>query len=556
MKLSEAEKLVKDAHPKWPGSAILNQVMTCVQITVSKTHLLPSDVLEESLSEGSELKEKFEQTVFWDWKEVAEKKVIDDFEVLIIPKNTALFHGTNVIDFPEKVIAWDKSYFSDLKTAAGYAFREKADVGQVLIMVTNVPITIFRMTPKNIKLLKQRYPTDFPEEMVQAYNYTSAIPRRVSHPYYDVPIQRWWCSQNIPFDGFGDRKYIGFHPEISLCKTTLNGQPLIRRLPYRYRFDIDFGGCIMLIDDLSGDLHPYPSEMITRHIYWTPDTTERENREQRLVALDLYVDQPGNKYSACTAGAYSDRIDEYETFRERSKNEYLYPLLIQRPSKMMVTSKPRIFRTPSDDIPTIPETVSEGIGYARAQFPINKVFEGSDMLQFYVDAELVQQGEVRDLVKLKYPYTSEGAAYKVRLGATMRKDGSFHVDYYTIIHRLREKYTKITLSPIDAKRSIRQAVLDNDTVKLFMNLLTDEERLPVGGGYESPYRGITFYATGDVVKVAQRAVKLINSLKLQSLRPPKTTLVFTISEVGDRSFIVQHGGMGRDIPPTVLPFTT
>lgn len=328
MKLVDAEARVKGTHPKWPAGALRNQVMTCIQTTASDTHSSPYQVLEDVLDEGLHLKDMFDSAVFWDWKEVAEEKVVDGFDILVIPKNTALFHGTNIDVFPEGAFAQDKSYFSDLRGASTYAFREAAYAGQLLVMATNAPLTIFRMTSKNIKLLKQRYPTDFPEkEFKYAYSYTSLDPRRVSHPMYDNPIQRWWCSQNIPFDGFGDTKYTGFHPELSLCKTTINGKPSIRRLPYRYRFDVDFWECIMLIDDNSGDIQPFPNEMITHHLKWGRGENPRSEDEFRVKQLDQYVDKPNTKYSSCTASKYGADIAENQAFRKRSEGVYLYPIL-------------------------------------------------------------------------------------------------------------------------------------------------------------------------------------------------------------------------------------
>lgn len=346
-RLKEAQKMVRHAHPKWPEGAIVNQTFTCVQLTASHLHVPPHAALEAALGDG--LIASFNKTIFWDWKAVAEEVVIDDFEILIIPKNTALFHGTNIDVFPEGEIARDYSYFSDLRSAANYAFKESADVGQLLIMATNIPLTIFRMTPKNIKLLKQRYPANFPDEAFEyAYSYTKLKPKRSSHPIYDGTIQGWWCSQKIPFHGFGDRKYEGFHPEVALCHTSTatanssgsrgsggRGSPLIRRLPYRYRLDVDFWECIMLIDDKSGDVQPFPKEMIARYIKWGWRGNLRKDEETRIKQLDPYADKAiysgkvpqHTKYSGCMAGEHGISAAEHASFRKLNEDTYLYPVL-------------------------------------------------------------------------------------------------------------------------------------------------------------------------------------------------------------------------------------
>jgi len=317
MNLSNAINMVLAKYPNWPRDGASNYVMSCVRKMASMYHQDPHEILGALLA-GNDT-DLYDSTIFWDWREVVESETVDGHEIMIIPKNTALFHGTD-LNFPKVEIPRDLSYFANLVSASNYAFRtdkQSANDGQLLAFMTKRPLHIFKMTPSNIKKLQSTYPDNFPlKEFQAAYGYGKDVARRQSHVFTDAIIQQWWCEKNIPFDGIGNNTYIGFHGEISLCRIQYGD---LRRLPFRYSFDYEFPECVMYIEDGSDIITAYPLKPFGGFVKWNrvPET-KRQDEQARIKELDKYAPtnwefEPTNPYFKCGERSYGQT------------SEYVYP---------------------------------------------------------------------------------------------------------------------------------------------------------------------------------------------------------------------------------------
>jgi hypothetical protein len=174
-----------------------------------------------------------------DYRSKAIKKVIDGYDVLVLPKGTILWHGTSAA-FPDKIVPTPPAYFGNIADANWYAFasdEHRGAKGKITSFKTTRAVTLIDITQKSLARLSQREGFDR-EDFEYAFAFGREKIRRVSHPLYDKPLSEWICGQRL-FDGWTgsyDRKDAGFHPEVLLCVT----KGIVTRNNAEYRFDPEF----------------------------------------------------------------------------------------------------------------------------------------------------------------------------------------------------------------------------------------------------------------------------------------------------------------------------
>ena len=137
-----------------------------------------------------------------DFRQIATRKTIDGYDVLVIPKGTILWHGTSST-FPDGAVPRGLSYFGNLADAKWYAFSaemRRGAGGKIISVKTTRPITLIDITERSLGTLAHRENFDT-EEFNYAFGYGKEKLRRISHSAYDTPISRWICDQQGLYDG-------------------------------------------------------------------------------------------------------------------------------------------------------------------------------------------------------------------------------------------------------------------------------------------------------------------------------------------------------------------
>lgn len=181
-----------------------------------------------------------------DWHLCVQKGTQNGYDVLIIPENTLLFKGVNIVRKPQRTDkrASPGSYFADRSVAAHYAFGSdmiSGEQGKVITYRTTKPVYVLDMTSINnyrklhqFEVPKLQYP-EFPDIISYTFGYRPEKEQlqRYSDFDQDEELVQWLCGLNLgDVSGYGYLKLPGFHSEIMIC----NWENKMELYPLEYRF--------------------------------------------------------------------------------------------------------------------------------------------------------------------------------------------------------------------------------------------------------------------------------------------------------------------------------
>ncbi len=181
------------------------------------------------------------------WQLCSKKDVQNGWDVIVVAKNTILYHGTSA-DFPDDTVPDFPAFFGDLKTSGHYAFRgdkRRGEFGKIITLQLKEEVTLLNITEKNLDKLAllSWFPS---KDFSYAFNYPIPIYTdriglfRTSHRNYDAPVSKFFSQST--FDGWGYIGMPGMHDEIVLC----SNQKKVERYPVEYRFSTKFSTKILI----------------------------------------------------------------------------------------------------------------------------------------------------------------------------------------------------------------------------------------------------------------------------------------------------------------------
>ena len=198
----------------------------------------------------------------WNWVPCLKGTVSGGYDILMVPKDTVLFHGTSTTD--RKMVDYSQNpdrryvlkaigdadiptvpaYFGALKTASWYAFANdvrRGEEGKVISVRTDRDVAVLAITRNNLDRLIAAFPRKAPVDAIAFAFPIGAVNRagkhfdRVSDGYEDKVVTKWLCSV-IPklghrLQGWAFPNPRGFHDELVLCS-----KRGVQRFPLEVRF--------------------------------------------------------------------------------------------------------------------------------------------------------------------------------------------------------------------------------------------------------------------------------------------------------------------------------